>query len=334
MIKIVWIRMQKQPWFAAAVLMALLLAGVGIGTLAGRALKPGAEPVPTPVHVGDDRNGPELVVPEQPAVEPPPEAVLAPSNPQIAVATPLPEANPASKPAWKRYAVPFKAIADKPKIAIVIDDLGIDRRRSLIAIELPPPLTLAFMTYADDLADQTEKARRRGHELLVHMPMQAMSAHFNAGPNVLEVGLSDRELRQRIDWGLDRFSGYVGVNNHMGSRFTADIQGMEVVMSELKRHGLLFLDSVTTDGSQAGAAAKRLGVPFLQRQVFLDNDQSVQAIREQLIKTEEIAKRHGQAIAIGHPHDATLAALADWLPTLAAKGFEIVPLTALLIKEK
>jgi hypothetical protein len=257
--------------------------------------------------------------------------VPTPTNKPVPTSSPL---KIVGQPAWRRYAVPFTATGSKPKIAIIIDDLGLDRRRTNRAIELPPPLTMAFLTYAEDLPAQTEIAHKHGHELLVHMPMQAMSSHFNAGPNTLEVGLSEQELQTRIQWGLSRFTGFVGVNNHMGSRFTSDADGMDVVMRALKRSGLLFLDSVTTDVSQGPAAAKREGVPFLQRQVFLDNEQTQESINHQLAETEEIARRHGQAIAIGHPHDATISALSEWLPTLAAKGFEIVPLTALMKEKK
>ncbi len=328
-----------RDWTLVGAGAGLLVVGIGIGIVIGRAMIPPPPAPPQPivqeqdapqVHTGDDSNGPVLVEPPSPEPEPAlPEPTHMAKPAEIQTATVA-----AARPAWRKFAVPVTVAADKPKIAIIIDDLGLDRRRTLRALDLPPPLTLAFLTYAEDLPAQTEAAHQHGHELLVHMPMQAVSSHFNAGPNTLEVGLSDQDLRARIDWGLGRFTGYVGVNNHMGSRFTADEPGMAIVMAEMKRRGLLFVDSVTTDVSQAGGAAKRLGVPFLQRQVFLDNEQTMDSIRHQLAETESIARRHGQAIAIGHPHDATLTALSEWLPTLAAKGFEIVPVTALLKEKK
>ena len=278
-------------------------------------------PPPPPYHVEDDVNGPEEVAPV-----PPPVVETAPEP------TPEPSGKTKGQPAWLRYAVPGHHGAGRPMIVVVIDDLGLDKRRTRRIIDLPAPLTLSFMTYAEDLAALTASAHEHGHELLVHMPMQAMSAHFSAGPNALEVGMPPQELHHRIDWGLSRFTGYVGVNNHMGSRFTADPAGMAVVMQEIKQRGLLFLDSVTTDHSAAPEAAHRQNIPFAQRQVFLDNEQTLDSIRQQLARTEAIAKKHGQAIAIGHPHDATLAALTAWLPTLEAKGFAIVPLTT-LVKE-
>ncbi|MBF0563402.1 MAG: divergent polysaccharide deacetylase family protein, partial [Alphaproteobacteria bacterium] len=215
-------------------------------------------------------------------------------------------------------------------IAVVIDDLGLDKRRTERVAGLKAPLTLAFMTYAEDLDHQADNAHAHGHELMVHMPMQPMDGAINAGSDALTVDLSSEELRRRIGWGLSRFKGFVGVNNHMGSRFTADTAGMRVVMEELSRRGLMFLDSVTTEKSVADEAARRFHVPFAARQIFLDNQSTAASVRGQLEKTEALARRHGFAIAIGHPRDATIEALASWLPSLEHRGFVLVPVTTVV----
>lgn len=336
------LRLIKLPWAIPAVLLILLVFGMGLGIGVGHWLKSSPAPVRVveaetpiltqeppesvvPVPMQDDVNGPAVVVPAPVVPEAPPAVLQTAPKTKAATGT-------GGKAAWLRNAVPFTPQAGRPMIVVVIDDLGLDKRRTRRAIDLPSPITMSFMTYADDLAEMTASAHQHGHELLVHMPMQAMSAHFNAGPNTLDVGLPAEELHRRIQWGLDRFPGYVGVNNHMGSRFTSDPEGMRVVMQDMKQRGLLFLDSVTTNHSAAGEAARQQGVPFAQRQVFLDNEQNVDAIRQQLAQTEAIARKHGQAICIGHPHDTTLTALAEWLPGLEAKGFSVVPLTT-LVKE-
>ena len=215
-------------------------------------------------------------------------------------------------------------------IAVVIDDLGVDKRRSEKVLPLRAPLTLAFMTYAEDLPKLTQAARHRGHELMLHVPMQPQGESWDPGPDVLEVGVQPEENRRRLDWGLDRFDGFVGINNHMGSRYTGDRVGMRVVMEELKKRGLMFLDSVTTEKSVAPELAKNYGVPFAARNVFIDNEQSVAAVMAQLQKAEAYARKHGAAIAIGHPHDSTIEALQQWLPGLDAKGFVLVPVTAIV----
>jgi polysaccharide deacetylase 2 family uncharacterized protein YibQ len=213
-------------------------------------------------------------------------------------------------------------------IAVVIDDMGLNRALSRRAVALRG-LTLSYLPYGEDLPAQTSEARAAGHELLVHVSM-APEGREDAGPNALVPGLSDAEVARRVDWALTRFSGYVGINNHMGSRFTADEKGMEEVMARLKARGLLFLDSRTTPKTVGPALAHRLGVPFAERSVFLDNVETTDAVRRQLAELEAVARRDGAAIAIGHPKDTTLGALAPWLETLEAKGFVLVPVSAIV----
>jgi polysaccharide deacetylase 2 family uncharacterized protein YibQ len=186
------------------------------------------------------------------------------------------------------------------------------------------------MTYAEDLARLTGAARRHGHELMVHVPMQPRGDSYEPGPEVLELGQSPEEIRRRLDWALSRFDGFIGINNHMGSRFTSDPAAMRVVMAELRRRGLAFVDSVTTEHSAGADTARQFGVPFASRHVFLDNDQGVAHVRAQLAKAEAHARRHGFVVAIGHPHDGTIEALSGWLPGLEAKGLVLVPVSTII----
>ncbi|GHD46836.1 hypothetical protein GCM10017083_16430 [Thalassobaculum fulvum] len=215
-------------------------------------------------------------------------------------------------------------------IAIVLDDLGIDKRRGRRAIELPAAVTLAFLPYATDLDEQTALARQRGHELLVHVPMQPHGHNSDPGPNVLDIQLGAAEVRRRIDWNLKQFEGYVGVNNHMGSLFTESDEGMRLVAEEMGARGLLFLDSLTSARSVGEATALGLGVPTTRRDVFLDNTDTAAEVEYRLAQTERIARETGSAIAIGHPRDATLNVLEEWIPKARAAGFVLVPLTAVV----
>lgn len=218
----------------------------------------------------------------------------------------------------------------RPMIAVVIDDVGLDQPRSRAAIALPGPLTIAMLPYGYNLPDLAMETRRQGHELLVHMPMEPLDPGANPGPRALLTGLGPKELRQRVAWDLEQFSGYVGINNHMGSRFTANEAGMRIVMDEVRARGLLFLDSVTSRNTTGFRLAAKAGVPHAVRDIFLDHDIALPAIRKQLGKVEATARRQGHAIAIGHPHDETLEALRAWLPTLRGKGFQIVPISAIV----
>jgi polysaccharide deacetylase 2 family uncharacterized protein YibQ len=231
-------------------------------------------------------------------------------------------------PPWRRYAVAAPDAGGKPRVVVVIDDMGIDRARSARAARLPAPLTLSFLTYANDLAEQTRDARLRGHELMLHVAMEPNDKSVDPGPNVLLVGQPAADIRKSMAWGLSRFEGYVGVNNHMGSRFTRDVDGMTVVMEEMARRGLLFLDSRTSGKTAAAALAARYRVPFDERNVFLDAEDRPDEAEARLKELESLARRHGHAIAIGHPKERTLAALAAWLPTLAGKGLVLAPVSA------
>ena len=133
---------------------------------------------------------------------------------------------------------------------------------------------------------------------------------------------------------LGRFGGYTGVNNHMGSKFTRNRAKMDIVISELRKRGLFFLDSLTSGGSMgaatAAAAAADAGIPYAVRDVFLDHEADPEKIRGQIAETERIARATGQAIAIGHPRTATMKAIAPWVAGLKERGFELVRLDALL----
>jgi polysaccharide deacetylase 2 family uncharacterized protein YibQ len=281
--------------------------------------------------------------PSAPAAIPPPAATVAIPPSQAAAVMP---AKPSSPPPpipparvlllpdgnqpWQRYAVAPRELAGRPAIAIVIDDMGLDRRRSARAAALPAPLTLSFLPYAEDLAEQTRNARARGHELLVHIPMEPLSRHFDAGPGALKVALSTEDLAERFRHDLSQFDSYVGINNHMGSRFTAYAPGMSVIMAELRDRGLLWLDSRTIANSVGMAEARQYGVPAIERDVFLDDVMTEAAVRKQLAVLKAIALKTGRAVAIGHPHDQTLNVLTSWLGEAAQEGFVMVPLSQLV----
>jgi polysaccharide deacetylase 2 family uncharacterized protein YibQ len=257
----------------------------------------------------------------------PPEPPAVTEQPSLATIAPSPVVPP-----WQANAVPVTLPPGQPVIAIVIDDLGPTRGPTLKAIALPGPLTLAFLPYADDLPNLTGKARAAGHELMIHLPMEPIDLkHNNPGPQALLTTLTLPEVRARLDWALGRFAGYVGVNNHMGSAFSTWEPGLAVVMQDLGEKGLLFLDSRTIGNSAAEAVALSYGVPAAGRDIFLDNQfEDPAAIWSQLRQVEHLALKRGQAIAIGHPHPATLQALAQWLPEVQAKGFVLAPVSALV----
>lgn len=255
--------------------------------------------------------------------EPPRELVVEPED--SGSTAPVPVA-----PAWHRFAAAYSAPAGWAKVVVIIDDVGPDRVGAARALALPPPLTLSILPYAERAPSDAAAARLRGHEVMLHLPMEPLDGRENPGPQALLVSLAGDETRRRIAWNLDRFDGYVAVNNHMGSRATADPVIMQSVMAALTGRGVAWLDSRTSSRSVGMLAARAAGLPALSRDVFLDHDQSRAAVEAQLAVLARLAEQRGHAIAIGHPHANTMAALAEWLPTLAARRIALVPVSALL----
>lgn len=244
--------------------------------------------------------------------------------------TPLPPVEKEKPKIDKKAFVPHGA----PKVAIIIDDLGMDLKRSRAVMDLPAPVTLAFLPYGTKTKEYAKIGKEKGHSLIIHTPMEAMDGALNIGPGGLKEAMTGAEFDKAFDVMLKSFDGYEGINNHMGSRLTADGGKMERLMKTLKSKGLFFVDSKTSAKSVAAGEAQMSGVPFAERDVFIDHVETLDFARKALKHTEELALRRGYAIAIGHPKDNTIAALKEWLPTLKAKGIELVPVKELLIQPK
>ena len=234
-------------------------------------------------------------------------------------------------PSWLKNAVTTAVADERPMIAVVIDDLGLNRPKTAALNELPSPLTLAFLPYAGRIDAQTEAAQAAGHELMLHLPMEPVGSEW-PGPNALTTRIDEEEFADRLEKNLGRFDGFVGINNHMGSKLTADRTRMDVVMRELRKRDVLFLDSKTSARSVAGDVAAQNGVPNTTRDVFLDHVIDIATIKRQLSRVESIARRTGSAVAIGHPHGATIEALSTWLPSLEARGFVLAPISAVVAR--
>ncbi|QPO13434.1 divergent polysaccharide deacetylase family protein [Thalassospira sp. A40-3] len=242
---------------------------------------------------------------------------------------PMATVGPTNQP-WQKYAALTQDTGDKPVIAIVIDDAGLDQPRTAKTVDLPGPITISYLPYARDLQAQVNAARKAGHEVMLHMPMEPSSASVDPGPHALLASYDRQKILNEMSWMLDRFDGYVGVNNHMGSKFTADPERMRVVMEVMKSRGLMFLDSRTSADSVGYSTASSFGVPAITRDIFIDDADDAAKIADMLARTENVARKQGFAIAIGHPRDLTIGALKTWIPEIQAKGFVLVPITDVL----
>jgi polysaccharide deacetylase 2 family uncharacterized protein YibQ len=217
------------------------------------------------------------------------------------------------------------------RIALVIDDLGHDVADLGPLEALKVPVTYSVLPFEEQTPQVVAELRRRGAEILLHLPMEPMHGQ-NPGPGALLQGMSDGELKQRTEAALKAVPGVAGVNNHMGSLLSSEEGPMRSVLEVLAERGLFFLDSRTSAQSVGYKVAVGMGIPAAERQVFLDGETTPEAIHEQFQRLLVLARAKGAAIAIGHPHPETLAALAREVPKARAAGFEFVPVSYLLTR--
>jgi polysaccharide deacetylase 2 family uncharacterized protein YibQ len=210
------------------------------------------------------------------------------------------------------------------KLAIILDDLGSERAAAEAVFRLPYPLTISVLPSHEHSAEIAQEAQRRGYQVLLHLPMQSVA---NEKPEAQELhpGMPAAEVSSLVDQFLKNVPGVVGVNNHQGSQATANRAVMEELMPVLSEHQLFYVDSRTTAATVAYQTAQEFGVPSAFRNVpFLDDVAEVAAVRKQLELALRGARDKGEAIAIGHPHPATLQALSEVLPRAQAQGVHLV----------
>ncbi|HIJ83121.1 MAG: hypothetical protein HW380_2335 [Magnetococcales bacterium] len=217
------------------------------------------------------------------------------------------------------------------RIALVIDDLGYNKPMSKAIFQLPADLTLAVLpggSYSRELADL---AFSLGRELILHQPMQPMGyPSVKPGYGALYSSMNEGQILEVLRDNFQIFPHAKGLNNHMGSQLTTNPVVMDVVMKFLKSKNLYFLDSRTSTQSVAESRAHALGVVATRRDVFIDNVPEKHSVLKKLGELVSMAQNHGRAVGIGHPHQATLDALREWLPTLSGKGIEVARLSHFL----
>ncbi len=269
---------------------------------------------PPPPDLGALRT--PAAAPDDPA--PPPVAETRPS--------PSPPAPPAPARAIPRQPPPG---GKQPRIAIVIDDLGRSMEDLDALAQLGIPLTYSVLPYEPRTAQVAAELRRRGLEVLCHLPMEARSG-ADPGPGAVRAEMSREEVAAATRRALDAVPGAAGANNHMGSSIAPDRGAMTAVLGVLAERRLYFVDSRTSADTLGYSLARELGIPAAERQVFLDTDSDPQAIRARFRELVATAERRGGALAIAHPYAETLAVLAAELPAARARGIELVAASALL----
>lgn len=291
--------------------------------------------------MGGHKPSPDQVTAHAPArsLPPPGAAVVAPAQPPPADQ----DARPA--PSLPRISAPYPelpAVLTEPpvassaapgtaRLAIIIDDMGssVAESRSLAAIGVP--LTFAIIPGLRSYREVAAFAGSKGIEVMIHIPMQSKGwPQRRLEENGLLVEMSDSDLRERVAGFMRDVSGAVGANNHMGSEFTEHEDKMRSVLEALRGGGLFFVDSVTSPQTVGLRLSRELGMKSGRRNVFLDNEQDRNYIAGQLNQAVRLARKSGSAIAICHPHPATIAALTALLPGLKGQGITLVTASRLV----
>jgi len=213
--------------------------------------------------------------------------------------------------------------AARPRLAIIIDDLGYDRDLAESIFQLPYPLTLSVLPHLPHSTEIAEEAFRRGYQVMLHLPMEAKSDE-KAEMIELHPGMDPGEVTRVMQGMLATVPQALGVNNHQGSLSTSDPALMNAMMPALRERDLYFVDSRTAPTSVAFDAARRARVPTAIRDVFLDDAGDSISMRQRLDQAVRDARLHGEAVAIGHPRPSTVAALAEYLPQVEREGVALV----------
>ncbi|MDE2135169.1 MAG: divergent polysaccharide deacetylase family protein [Alphaproteobacteria bacterium] len=294
---------------------------------------PPLEPAPPPAGV-------QPPAAEQPAAPPPPVSTgrVAIADPALIEKTPqgpLPRIADDGTPPMRAYAAPVVSTG-KPRIAIVINGLGISAKATTAALDgLPSGITLAFVPYTTDVQRWVAAARQKGHEVLLEVPMEPYDfPDSDPGQYTLRAGVGEDSNTRRLVWALTRFTGYTGVTNLLGGRFLSDAAALEPVMTYLTRRGLLFYDNGLALHSVAPDIAQRLGANFAQATDTIDAIQSAMEIDHRLSGLEAVARAKGSASGSGFLYPVTVDRVNKWAQGLSGRGFVLVPVSAIVSQSK
>jgi uncharacterized protein len=216
------------------------------------------------------------------------------------------------------------ATASAPSIAFILDDVGFNVERVQPFLELKAPFTYAILPHMMFSRSLAEKIHGRGHEIMLHQPMEPHNSSLNPGPGALYVSQNRREIEKILEKNLDTFSHAAGVNNHMGSRFTESRPRMQEALAFFFEREFYFIDSCTSERSVGFATARDMNMMTACSHEFTDNIRTAGAVYGQLVKLKAHALKHGCAVGIGHPWPETAQGLGQFLKELKGTHFKMV----------
>jgi polysaccharide deacetylase 2 family uncharacterized protein YibQ len=220
-----------------------------------------------------------------------------------------------------------------PMVAILIDDMGYSIRMDNALLDLNAPLSFSFLPGAPHTPMMARKARHMGRDVLVHLPLEPLNPRINPGPGSLRLDMDPDTMLTILRRDLDAVPGAIGVNNHMGSKFTANRKAMRFILTEIKSRHPFFIDSRTTKDSVAYTTAMSMGIPTAERAVFLDHDPRQEAIRKEIKRLVRLSIKRGCVLAIGHPMPNTWKVLQEELPKIN-REVKLVPVHRILVSSQ
>ena len=225
--------------------------------------------------------------------------------------------------AKKLPPVSLAPVTIKGKIAIVIDDWGYNLHNLAALDRIKYPITASILPNINYSKKAAQELHQKGLEIILHLPMEPHEK-YRLEKNTIMTSMNEATIISILEKDLTGLPYVKGVSNHMGSFATEDPRTVEIIFKELKKRKLYFLDSVVSSYSVAASLAKNLGVAFIQRNVFLDNEEDPIYIRGQIDKLKTKANLHGSAVGIGHDRKVTLEVLNTVMPKLEKEGYKFV----------
>jgi polysaccharide deacetylase 2 family uncharacterized protein YibQ len=230
------------------------------------------------------------------------------------------------------YARPFTAQAGKPMLAIVVGGLGFNATATTQAIdELPPEVTLSFVPYSSNLQSWIDRARARGHETLLELPMEPFDPDADdTGPQTLLASASAQQNTSRLEQLLSRATGYFGVTNYQGARFATSAQAAQPIVQALRRRGLAFVSSGIGQRTALSVEAQRAGLTSTAADRIIDARREADAIDDQLLNLEALALQNQSAIGAGFAYPVTMEQVGRWARDVGSRGYQLAPVSAVL----
>ncbi len=227
--------------------------------------------------------------------------------------------------------MPGKLKNSAPRLAIVIGGMGLSEVTTRAAIQaLPAAVSFAFAPYGKSLQAQVSSARLAGHEVLLQVPMEPFDlVGQGPGPRLLRASCDRKQMKERLHWHMGRFTGYIGIANFLGAKFTARAEAMAPVIEEVRSRGLMYFDDGSSKRSLAGKLAGASKTPFVRTDVILDEKRASRAIDAALQKLESIAVRNGNAVGFANALPNVVARVARYVPGLVKRGVALVPVSAI-----